>query len=42
MDAQVQVMGGGGGKGGFTNLMENFPTNEKISVLMKENSSNER
>ena len=41
MDAQVQVMGGGGG-GGFTNLMETFPTNEKISVLMKENSSNER
>ena len=38
MDAQVQVMGGGG----FTNLMETFPTNEKISVLMKENSSNER
>ena len=40
MDAQVQVMVGGGG--GFTNLMETFPTNEKISVLMKENSSNER
>lgn len=41
MDAQVQVMGGGG-EGWFTNLMETFPTNEKISVLMKENSSNER
>lgn len=41
MDAQVQVMGGGG-KGGFKNLMETFPTNEKISVLMKEYSSNER
>lgn len=40
MDAQVQVMGGGGG--GFTNIMETFLTNEKISVLMKENSSNER
>lgn len=39
MDAQVQVMGGGGG---FTNLIVTFPTNEKISVLMKENSSNER
>ena len=39
MDAQVQVMGG---EGWFTNLMETFPTNEKISVLMKENSSNER
>ena len=37
MDAQVQVMGGGGG-----GVYKSFPTNEKISVLMKENSSNER